>query len=54
MGMRGGGSFWTFLASTSPFESLRKYLIFRHRRDQDNGYRNGEEARRLRLENDAR
>jgi chorismate mutase len=54
MGVQGGGNFWGFLASISPFESLRKYLIFRHKRDQDHCYRDAEEARRLALENDAR
>jgi hypothetical protein len=54
MGVQGGGNFWGFLASISPFESWRKYLVFRHKRDQDHRYRDPEEARRLALENDAR
>jgi hypothetical protein len=54
MGVQGGGNFWGFLASISPFESWRKYLVFRHKRDQDHRYREKEEARRLNLENDAR
>ena len=54
MGVNGGGNFWGFLASISPFESWRKYLMFRHKRDQDHRFRDPEEARRLRLENDAR
>ncbi len=52
--MHGGGGFWNFLASINPFESWRKYLVFRHKRDQDHRYREHEEARRLKLENDAR
>jgi hypothetical protein len=54
MGVQGGGNFWGFLASISPFESWRKYLMFRHKRDQDRRYREAAEARRLDLENDAR
>jgi hypothetical protein len=54
MGVNGGGNFWGFLASISPFESWRKYLVFRHKRDQDHRYREAAEARRLDLENDAR
>jgi hypothetical protein len=54
MGVNGGGNFWGFLASISPFESWRKYIVFRHKRDQDHRFRDPEEARRLRLENDAR
>lgn len=54
MGVQGGGNFWGFLASISPFESWRKYLVFRHKRDQDHRYREKEEARQLTLENDAR
>jgi len=54
MGVNGGGNFWGFLASISPFESWRKYVMFRHKRDQDHRFRDPEEARRLRLENDAR
>jgi hypothetical protein len=54
MGANGGGNFWGFLASISPFESWRKYLMFRHKRDQDHRFRDPEEARRLALENDAR
>jgi hypothetical protein len=54
MGAQNGGNFWAFLASISPFESWRKYLVFRHRRDQDRRYREAAEARRLELENDAR
>ena len=54
MGVNGGGSFWGFLASISPFESWRKYLMFRHKRDQDHRFRDAAEERRLTLENDAR
>ena len=54
MGANGGGNFWGFLASISPFESWRKYIVFRHKRDQDRRYREAAEARRLDLENDAR
>jgi hypothetical protein len=49
-----GGSFWQFLATVSPFESWRKYLVFRHRRDQDRRFREAAEARKLELENEAR
>jgi len=41
------------MASLNPFESLRKYLIFRHKRDQDRRYREAAEARKLELENEA-
>jgi hypothetical protein len=54
MGVHGGGDFWTFLASMSPFESWRKYLMFCHKRDQDRRFREAAESRRLDLENDAR
>jgi hypothetical protein len=53
MGMQ-GSNFWGFLASISPFESWRKYLMFRHKRAQDHRYREAAEARRLDLENQAR
>jgi hypothetical protein len=49
-----GGSFWQFLSSLSPFESWRKYLVFRHKRDQDHRYREAAESRRLELENESR
>ena len=52
--MNSHGGFWQFLASLSPFESLRKYLVFRHKRDQDHRYREAAEARKLELENEAR
>lgn len=54
MGIRESGNFWGFLASISPFESWRKYLVFRHKRDQDRRYREAAEARQLELENEAR
>jgi hypothetical protein len=54
MGVHGGGNFWSFLASISPFESWRKYVMFRHKRDQDHRYRDAAEERRLNLENEAR
>jgi len=38
----------------SPFESWRKYLVFRHARDQDRRFREAAETRRLDLENEAR
>src|SRR4051812_42036392 len=52
--MKSSGGFWQFLASLSPLETWRKYMIFRHKRDQDRRYREAAEARKLELENEAR
>ena len=53
MGTR-GTNIWAALASMSPFETLRKYLVFSHRKDQDRRFREAAEARKLDLENEAR
>jgi hypothetical protein len=45
---------WTFLGALNPLETLRKYLDDRHGRRQDREYREAEEKRQLKLENDAR
>ena len=53
MGTR-GTTFWAAMASLSPFETIRKYLVFSHKKDQDRRFRDAAESRRLELENEAR
>jgi hypothetical protein len=43
--------FWEFMGSLNPLEVVRKYLDDRHRRRQDREYREGQERRRLELDN---
>ena len=44
--------FWEFLGRLSPLEVVRQYLADRHERRKDREYREAEEKRRLRLENE--
>src|SRR5690606_29760866 len=44
--------FWEFLGSLNPLLHIREYLNDRHRRRQDQEYREASEKKRLELENE--
>jgi hypothetical protein len=47
----GSPGYWEFVAKLNPLEVFRQYLQDRHERRKDREYREGQEARRMDLEN---